>query len=353
VNAFAPLSSAANALTSAGLAELQLDVPGGGWTLLVGLVCLAFVFFTPRRRPWLLHSRVEAAAALPRAGAAWLPALARALSFVAASLVLVALCGPTAPGEPDPRGAEGIDIVVVLDVSGSMRAADFKPRDRLTVAKRVIGQHVLTREGDRIGLVVFAGEAFTQAPLTHDRELLAEILEGVRTGVITDGTAIGDAVATGVNRLRDSEAKGKALILLTDGDNNAGNLAPEKAAELAKEFGIRIFPVLIGKGGRVPYPSGGRDVLGMPSYGYAVFPVNPDLLKSLADGTDGRFFAATSPRELETSLQRILGEMDKTRLQSGAPVRRPVDLYPLAVLPALLLLGLALVLSMTRASTVP
>jgi Ca-activated chloride channel family protein len=344
---------AAGALADAGVKDLTLAVPGGVWTLGVGFVVLAIVYLTPRLRPWLLHSRAEAAAALPRGAAAWLPAFVRALSFVAAGLALVALCGPQAPGQPDPRSADGIDIVVLLDVSGSMRAADFKPRDRLTVAKRVIAQHVLTREGDRIGLVIFAGEAFTQAPLTHDRELLAQMLEGVRTGVITDGTAIGDAIAVGVNRLRDSEAKGKALILLTDGDNNAGNLAPEMAAELGAEFGIRLFPVLIGKGGRVPYPSGGRDVLGMPSYGYAVFPVNPDLLKSLADKTDGRFFTATSPRELETSLQRILGEMDKTRLLSGPPVRRPIDLYPLLLFPALLLLLLSLLLGMTRASTVP
>ena len=141
-------------------------------------------------------------------------------------------------------------IVVVLDVSGSMKAADFRPKDRLHVAKEIIKKHLLTRRNDRIGLVVFAGQAYTQAPLTHDKELLAEILDGVRTGVIEDGTAIGDATATGVNRLRESKAKGKALILITDGDNNAGRIAPLKAADLAKSFNVQIFSILVGKGGK-------------------------------------------------------------------------------------------------------
>jgi len=345
--------AAMTALVEAPVRELSFARPFGGWIFGVGVLVLAVAVFRPRVAPWLSYSRGEAVHALPRGLAVALPALVRTLFFLAAVFALGAFVAPQAPGHPDPETQEGIDIVVVLDVSGSMRAADFKPRDRLTVAKRVIAKYLLPREGDRISLVVFAGEAFTQAPLTHDRRLLGELLDGVRTGVITDGTAIGDAVATGVNRLRDSEAAGKALILLTDGDNNAGNLAPETAAALASEFGVRIFPILIGKGGRVPYPTGGRDVLGMPSYGYAVFPVNPELLKQMADTTDGRFFSATSPTALETSLQRILSEMDRTLLESGPTVRRPIDLFVLLLAPALLLLLLALVLGMTRSSTVP
>lgn len=351
---FSRLENAALALAKAGLGEVSFALPWAPLVFLLGLVALlGAAVRLGRHRPRLVFSRAEALAALSPRSALFFVVVARVAWVLAGALVLLAALRPTVPGEPDPDRVEGIDIVVVLDVSGSMRAVDFKPRDRLGEAKRVIAQHLLTRENDRIGLVVFAGEAFTQAPLTHDRRLLAEILEGVRTGVIADGTAIGDALGTGVNRLRDSKAKGRAIILLTDGDNNAGNLAPESAAELAREMGLPVFPILIGRGGRVPVPTGDTDVLGMPSYQQVVMPVNPELLQRIADVTGGRFFTATSPRELETSFQRILSEMEKTRLESGPVVRQPVDLGPLVLVPALFFLLLALVLGMTRASTVP
>ncbi len=351
------LSRCTDAWTAAAEAsadEFALALPYAPWLLGAGLITLlAVALLLGKRRPRLAFSRGEALAVLsPRSAALWI-VVARTTWVLAAALVLVAALRPTAPGEPDPDRVEGIDIVVVLDISGSMRAIDFKPNDRLTVAKRVIAEHLLTRENDRIGLVVFAGEAFTQAPLTHDRRLLAQVLEGVRTGVITDGTAIGDALGTGVNRLRESKAKGRAIILLTDGDNNAGNLAPESAAKLAKEMGLPVFPVLIGRGGRVAVPTGETDVLGMPSYQQVIMPVNPELLESIAEDTGGRFFTAESPRALETSFQRILSDMEKTRLEAGPVVRQPVDLSPLLLVPALLLLLLALVLQATRASTLP
>lgn len=351
---FTRLQDAAVALSKAGLHDLSFALPWAPLLFGLGLSALLVVAVRfGRQRPRLAFSRAEALAALsPRSAALWI-VVTRVAWVLAGALILIAALRPTAPGEPDPDRVEGIDIVVVLDVSGSMRAVDFKPRDRLGEAKRVIAEHLLTRENDRIGLVVFAGEAFTQAPLTHDRRLLGEILEGVRTGVIADGTAIGDALGTGVNRLRDSKAKGRAIILLTDGDNNAGELPPESAAELARELGLPVFPILIGRGGRVAVPTGENDVLGMPSYQQMVVPVNPELLKKIADITGGRFFTATSPRELETSFQRILSEMEKTRLEAGPVVRQPVDLGPLVLVPALFFLLLALVLSMTRASTLP
>lgn len=353
MKALAPLQRALDALSEAGPDEVSLALPFALAVVLVGALALGLLFARKSRSPALTFSRGEALQALPHAGARALALAPRLLLLGAALLTLLALARPQAPGAPAEDEVEGIDIVVVLDISGSMRAVDFKPKDRLTVAKRVIADHLLSRTHDRIGLVIFAGEAFTQAPLTHDRQLLATLLEGVRTGVITDGTAIGDAVVTGVNRLRDSDATGKALILLTDGDNNAGNLSPEKAADLAAAVDVPIFPILVGKGGRVPVPTGGRDVLGMPRYEHAVIPVNPDLLKAMAKTTGGRFFSAQSPAELETSLQRILSELEQSQLQAGPAVRKPVELYPLLVLGALLLLTLALLLKTTRASVVP
>lgn len=336
---------------------------GAGWheasfaqplALLALLATLPLFWPLFHRRPaTLVHPRGELLAGLPvGARVRWLW-VSRASLVLSLWLAIVALAGPRVPGAPDPRSLEGIDLVAVLDVSGSMRAADFKPRDRLYVAKQVIHRHLLSRPRDRIGLVVFAGEAFTQAPLTHDRRLLGEILDGVRTGVIVDGTAIGDAVATGVNRLRDSKAKSRAIILVTDGDNNAGEVDPDEAAALAREMDVQIYSILVGRGGRVPFPLGGPDVLGMQSYGYADVTVNPDLLQQMATATGGAFFSAEDPSALAGSFQQILEALDKSLLEGGPVVRRPIELFPVLLWPALLLLALAGVLTLTRASSLP
>lgn len=353
MSASARWTDAFKAAQQASLTEIRFEVPYAPWWLAAGVVLLVLAVVRRPVLPRLVFSRGEALARLSTRSATLWRWLARGTWALAALLVGAGALRPIAPGEPDPDQVEGIDIVVMLDVSGSMRAIDFKPRDRLHVAKKVIHDHLLSRRDDRIGLVVFAGEAFTQAPLTHDKGLLSTLLEGVKTGVIADGTAIGDALATGVNRLRDSRAKGRALILVTDGDNNAGNLAPEAAAQLAKEMGLPVFPILIGRGGRVSVPTGGVDLLGMPSYQQVVMPVNPSLLQEIASVTGGRFFSAQSPAELETSFQRILSDMEKTRLEAGPVVRKPVDLAPLLLFPAFALLLFALTLFMTRASTVP
>lgn len=349
---FAALADAASALQSGTLADLTFAKP---WLLLT-LIPVVFVGFSlwsqARVRPLLLFSRAAAVAALPRGANFVFVAFAR-FSFLATALCLaLAMARPQILGEPDPITTEGIDIVVALDVSGSMRAVDFKPQDRLFVAKKVIADYLFPRKNDRIGLVVFSGEAYTQAPLTTDKDLLANILGGVRTGVIADGTAIGDGTATSVNRLRDSKAQSRVIILITDGDNNAGNIAPMKAAELAKEFGVQIYPILVGRGGRVPYPDG-VDIFGTPRYTYMEWPINPQLLDDMAKMTGGTSFSATDTASLESSFKKILESLDKSRLDAGAPLRRPIDLYPLLLLPAALLLGLGLAVSMTRASTLP
>ncbi|MCP4502472.1 MAG: VWA domain-containing protein [Deltaproteobacteria bacterium] len=348
---FAPLTSAANALLHAPLEELSLSRPW--WLLLwLTLVPAALMLFSPNARSSLQLPRTEALFQLAAGPGVFWWAVARVSFLLALFFAVCALAGPQAQGEPDPGTMEGIDIAVVLDVSGSMRAADFKPKDRLNVAKSLISDHVFQRKQDRISLVIFAAEAVTQTPLTHDTRLLKTILDGVRTGVLRDGTAIGDATAMGVNRLRDSEAVSKALILVTDGDNNAGKLSPEKATSLAKAFGVRIFPILVGRGGRVPMPQG-TDFLGATRHVYVNVPTNPKLLKQMAHDSDGRFFTAVSPEELAGSLQKILEEMDKTKLIGGPMLRRPVPLYALFLLLSLFCLFLYFSLSTTRASSVP
>jgi Ca-activated chloride channel family protein len=349
---FTSLIEAWRALRSLELEGLSFEHP---WVLalMVAIVPLAIVLRRRHTRaPFLVYARTEAVRALTNARFSPWVLVKDALLVVTLLVTGLALAHPRALSEPDPAEMEGIDIVVTLDVSGSMRAADFKPKDRLTVAKSVIADHLLSRTRDRVGLVVFAGEAFTQAPLTHDMALLHELLDGVKTGVITDGTAIGDAVATGVNRLRDSRAVSKVLILVTDGDNNAGNISPEKAAELAREFGVRIYPILVGKGGQVPYPSG-NDFFGKTRYVYMTWPTNPELLKNMATSTNGAFFSAQDPAALEGSFKTILEELDRTMLVSGPLARRQIDLYPLLILVALFSLLLSFVLATTRASTVP
>jgi Ca-activated chloride channel family protein len=306
-----------------------------------------------RRAPRLLHPR---AAALRRgrrglaARIAFLPAV-----LLLASLVLVAVALARPQGRerrPRETSVEGIDIVVALDLSTSMRAADFRPQDRLFVAKEVLKEFIARRRSDRIGLVVFAGDAYTQAPLTLDGDVLRALVDRLRTGVLEDGTAIGNAIATAVNRLRDSEAKGKAIVLVTDGDNNAGQISPLEAADLARGFGIRVFPILVGRGGIVPYPVG-RDLLGQVVYDDREYPVNPDLLEEIARVTGGAYANATDRASLESGLDAVLDRMEKTRLLESGGTSRTEELFPRLLVPAFWLAALALLLSATRWRTFP
>jgi Ca-activated chloride channel family protein len=252
---------------------------------------------------------------------------------------------------------EGIDIVVALDLSGSMNAMDFAPQDRMAAAKEVLDAFVARRSSDRIGLVVFAGEAYTQCPLTLDHGVLRAILADLRTGAFKDGTAIGNAVATSVNRLRESDARSRVIILITDGDSNAGNVSPKQAALLARELGIKIFTIMVGRicedpdGCPVPVP--GVDSFGRTVMQRAVFPVNPDLLREIAETTGGSFYVATDKAALEGNLQDVLARLEKSRVFESAQLRSMQDEFQLALLPAFVLLVLEALLSATRLRTFP
>jgi Ca-activated chloride channel homolog len=233
-----------------------------------------------------------------------------AVRLIAIGLLIVALARPQSFTSGENVITEGIDIAMVLDISGSMLAEDFKP-NRLDAAKNVIDNFVEGRTSDRIGLVIFSREAFTQCPLTIDYSVLRNLLLDIRSGMIQDGTAIGNAIANGVNRLKESDAKSRIIILLTDGVNNAGEVDPISAAEIAKAFGIRIYTIGVGTRGEAPYPV-------QTPFGtrYQMVPVEIDeaMLTKIANLTGGEYFRATNNRALEDIYNKI-DKLEKTKIE--------------------------------------
>jgi len=236
-----------------------------------------------------------------------LPAVLRMLALAA---LIIALARPQDFSSGQNITAEGIDIAIILDISGSMLAEDFKP-NRLEAAKKLTDQFIQSRISDRIGLVVFAREAFTQCPLTIDYAVLRNLLAEIKAGMLPDGTAIGNAIANGVNRLKDSDTESKVMILLTDGVNNAGEVDPVSAAEIAKTFGIRIYSIGVGTRGEAPFPV-------QTPFGtrYQMMPVEIDepLMKKISETTGGKYFRATNNKALE-EIYDTIDKMEKTKIE--------------------------------------
>ncbi|MBT8386917.1 MAG: VWA domain-containing protein [Ignavibacteria bacterium] len=230
--------------------------------------------------------------------------------LMAIGLLIIALARPQSFTSGKNVSTEGIDIAMVLDISGSMRAEDLKP-NRLDAAKIVIDEFVEGRISDRIGLVVFARDAFTQCPLTIDYSVLRNLLLDIRSGMIEDGTAIGNAIANGVNRLKESDAKSRTIILLTDGVNNSGEVDPISAAEIAKTFGIRIYTIGVGTRGEAPYPV--KTPFGT-RYQMVPVEIDEDVLQQIAGITDGQYFRATNNRALQNIYEKI-DELEKTKIE--------------------------------------
>ena len=226
-----------------------------------------------------------------------------ALRTAGITLLIIVLARPQTTDKFQDVSTEGIDIVLTLDISGSMLARDFRP-DRLEASKNVATEFISGRPYDRIGLVVFSGESFTQCPLTTDHAVLINLLREIQSGMIEDGTAIGMGLATAVNRIKDSEAKSKVIILLTDGVNNRGEIAPATAAGIAKTFGIRVYTIGVGTQGMAPYPV--QTPFGIQ---YQDMPVEIDeaILKEIAETTGGRYFRATD----NDKLVQVYNEIDK------------------------------------------
>ncbi len=263
------------------------------------------------------------------------------LRIVAVALLFVAFARPRSGTEIREITSEGVDIMLALDVSSSMQAEDFKPHNRLYVAKEEIKKFVSKREHDRIGLVVFAKHSFTQCPLTVDYGVLLRFVDQVNFGLIEDGTAIGMAIANGVNRLRESESKSKIMILLTDGDNNAGEIDPVTAASLAAAFDIKIYTIAAGQTGNLMYP------IDDPIFGkrYVAKPSRIDeaTLKQIADATGGKYYRARSGEELE-QIYTVIDELEKTEIEVSAH-KQYTELFHFFTYAGLLLLALEMILA--------
>ncbi|MFR9513071.1 MAG: VWA domain-containing protein [Rikenellaceae bacterium] len=283
------------------------------WLLLLVVPMIAYyIYRTLQGGAAITVSTVETLRRAPRTIRYYLrhaPVVFRIAAFV---LLIIALARPQDVEEHQEISSEGIDIMMAIDISGSMLARDFEP-NRITAAKEVAASFIGDRVGDRIGLVVFAGEAFTQSPLTTDKATLQTLLARIRSGVIEDGTAIGNGLATALNRLRESDSKSKVIILLTDGVNNRGEIAPLTAAAIAKEMGVKVYTIGVGTMGRAPYPR-------VDMYGnivdYVQMPVEIDeqTLTQIAQSTGGEYFRATNMEKLEQIYDQI-NQMERSEVE--------------------------------------
>lgn len=286
------------------------------------------------RRP---HLRVSVSSPWTREGTsvlAWLRHVPFVLRILALSAIIIAIARPRSSSEVEKIDTEGIDIMLAMDVSTSMLARDLTP-DRISAAKDIAIEFISQRPSDRIGIVVFAGESYTQCPLTTDRATLINLMKEVQTDLIEDGTAIGNGLATAVARMADSDAKSRVVILLTDGVNNCGSVSPQTAAEIALTYGIRVYTIGVGANGMAPYPV-------MTPWGVEMqqvkVEIDEDLLKGISDATGGRYFRATD----NTKLAEIYSEINKmetarTTVDSFAVYKELFGRFALAALVCLLL----------------
>lgn len=270
-----------------------------------------------------------------------------ALRLIVLSLLILILARPQSSNSWNNRTIEGIDIMMAMDISSSMLALDLKP-NRLEAAKEVAAQFIAGRPNDNIGLVVFAGESFTQSPLTSDHKVLLNLFQGVQSGIIEDGTAIGLGLANSISRIKESKAKSKVIILLTDGSNNRGEIAPITAAEMAASFGLRIYTIGVGSRGMAPYPV-------QTPYGvtYQNMPVEIDetTLSQIASLTGGSYFRATDKNSL-TAIYQEIDKLEKTKISSQSYSKRYEEYYILALI-AIILLSIEIILRNTVLKNIP
>jgi len=315
------------------------------WLLLFAAIPLLIVFYVLRNK------KQHANLSLPslewtksikpnfRTRFRYLPFVLRMIAF---SLLIIVMARPQIHSSQRKVNVEGIDIIMALDVSGSMRAQDLKP---LEAAKSVAETFIDGRKNDRIGLVIFSGEAFTQCPLTTDHTVLKNLFKPIKSGMIEDGTAIGDGLATAINRIKDSKAISKVIILLTDGVQNSGSIDPISAAQIAKDYGIRVYTIGVGSKGTAPMPvqtAFGEQIMNVPVN------IDEDILRKIANTTDGRYFRATSNQSLKEVYQEI-DKLEKSKIDVNIFMNKSEEFlyFGIAAL-VILLLELVLRLSFFR-----
>lgn len=295
--------------------------------IIIPLLIIWYIFSCNKQQAFLRFSDTSFFDKLPRSWKSYLRHIVFALNIAALSLFIIALARPQSSSKNTKVNVEGIDIVLAMDISSSMLAADLKP-DRLEAAKAVASDFVNGRPGDRMGLVVFSGETFTQVPLTTDHGMMLNMLKDMKCGMLEDGTAIGDGLASAVSRLKDSEAISKVVILLTDGDNNAGSIDPIMAAEMAKLFGIRVYTIGAGTRGTAPYPV--QTPFGGIQYQQVPVTINDELLQQIANDTGGKYFRAESKEKLQQIYDEI-DKMERSKIEVNEFKRLHEEFYPFVI----------------------
>lgn len=324
------------------MSQIKFANPDLLWLLVVLLPVIAYYIWRDKKsRPSLQLSTL---AGLSQFSSGWKNILYHALMVfrvLAIAMMIIALARPQSTASWENVSSEGIDIVLALDISSSMLAEDFKP-NRLEASKDVAMEFIAGRRDDRIGLVVFSGESFTQCPLTSDHAVLLNLFQDIESGMIEDGTAIGLGLANAVSRLKESDAKSKVVILLTDGVNNQGEIAPLTAAEIAKTFGIRVYTIGVGTLGNAPYPF--KTAFGI-QYQNIPVKIDEEVLREIAQLTDGQYFRATNNDKLKSIYQEI-NELEKTKIEVREVSSKTEEFHWLALI-ALALLALELLLRTT------
>ena len=321
--------------------------------LLLGLLILFFIRFKTNKTSHLKISNLQFGDDLPNSFFLILSKLLVSLKYIALILLILGMARPQSGTQKSETTTQGVNIILALDLSGSMAALDFKIKDqvvtRLEAVKNVVNNFIMKRDGDRIGMVVFGSNAFTQIPLTRDYNTIAFMLSRLKIGAAGQSTAIGDAIGISLKRLQDVKSKSNIIILLTDGKSNAGSISPETAAEIAMEQKVKIYTIGVGTKGEAPFLV--KNAFGKDKYVYQKVDIDTDMLKSIAEKTEGEFFKAENTQTLD-QIYSMIDRLEKTEVKVKKWVEYK-EYYLYFLIPAFILICLYIMLANTRFLRIP